>query len=177
LRAGFDCIMWQALRTFFTRGRAIDGASGPGSAGPIRDAPIGSSRIGIVALLASDWDRQLLSRMAADQGWAVYFAATCSEAWDLLNRQEAPIVLCDRDLPGAEWRDVIQKMASAPRPVYAVLLSKVADNYLWNEVIQRGGHDLIATPLREEQVLRAIRLAWSYWSNSMRVPPLAKHYL
>ena len=103
--------------------------------------------------------------MAANQGWAVYFADICGQAWSLIQQQRAPIVLCDRDSPGTEWRDVIQMMSSAPAPVYAILLSRVADNYLWNEVIRNGGYDLVATPLREEEVLRAIRLGWSYWSS------------
>ena len=86
------------------------------------------------------------------------------------------MVLCDRELPAAEWRDVIQRMVSSGHQAYAILVSKVADDYLWNEVIRRGGHDLLTTPLREEEVLRAIRLAWFYWSNSMKAQPMVMKY-
>ena len=138
----------------------------------------GSIQIRIVALIARERDRQLLSRLAADQNWVVHFAETCGGAWDLLKQHRAPLALCDRDFPGTEWRDVIQMMSSTPTLVYAILLSRVADDNLWNEVIRHGGYDLIATPLREEDTLRAIRLGWSYWSTSMRIPPMmVKHYL
>jgi DNA-binding response OmpR family regulator len=166
--------MWRHLRTLFAKGREFFSEVAPEDSGPRGET---SLRIRIVALLASDRDCQLLSRMATERGWAVYFAGTCGQAWDLLRQEKASIVLCDRDFPGTEWRDVIQLMSSAPQSVYVVLLSRVADDYLWNEVIRRGGYDLLPTPLREEEVLRAIRLGWSYWNSSMRVPPmLVKHY-
>lgn len=141
-----------------------------------KDQPV--IRIGIVALVAGTEDRELLSRLAAEHQWSLSFADTCGEAWNALSDRKAPIVLCDRDLPATDWRDVIQMMVSCPHQACAILVSKVADDYLWNEVIRRGGHDLLSKPLREEDVLRAIRLAWSYWRSSMNVQPmLTKHYL
>jgi len=133
--------------------------------------------ITIVALVAGERDREVLSHLAVEHQWVLHFVDTCGEAWDALNKSKAPIVLCDRELPATEWREVIHMMVSSAHQAYAILVSKVADDYLWNEVIRRGGHDLLATPLREEDVLRAIRLAWSYWSSSMKVPPQpVKHY-
>ena len=133
-------------------------------------------RITIVALVGGERDRELLSRLAAENRWVLHLAANCGEAWDALNESKAPIVLCDRELPATEWRDVIRMMVSSEHQAYVILVSKVMDDYLWNEVIRRGGHDLLPTPLREEHVLRAIRLGWSYW-NSMKVQPvLMKHY-
>jgi len=133
--------------------------------------------IRIVAVLANVEEREVLSRIAAEQQWIVRFTDTCGEAWTALNESKAPIVLCDRDLPGTEWRDVIRMMVSSPHRAYTILVSRVADDYLWNEVIRLGGHDLLATPFHEEDVLRAIRLAWSYWNSSMRLQPmLMKHY-
>jgi DNA-binding NtrC family response regulator len=100
----------------------------------------------------------------------VHLAGTCGEAWGLLKQQNAPIVLCDRDFPGTEWRDVIQMMSSGPDLVYSILVSNVADDYLWNEVIRHGGYDVLSSPFREEELLRAMRLAWSYLSSSARSP-------
>jgi hypothetical protein len=133
--------------------------------------------ITMVALITNHLDRELLSRLAREHRWVLHFAGNCGEAWNALNESKAPIVLCDRELPATEWRDVIQMMTSSEHRAYALLVSKVSDDYLWNEVIRRGGHDLLATPLQEEDVLRAIRLGWSYWNSSMKVQPmLIKHY-
>ena len=88
-----------------------------------------------------------------------------------LQETKTPIILWDRDLPATEWRGVIQMMTSAPHPVDAILVSKVADDYLWNEVIRHGGYDLLTSPIGEQETLRAIRLVWSYWISSMCMPP------
>jgi len=175
---GIGFCMWEMrsllerLRDFFrevmsTPDLLARAGTAQGTPGPIR----------IIALAAGERDRELLSRLAVEQGWVLHFAATSGEAWDALNESKAPIVLCDRGLPDADWRGVIRKMVSAPHLVCAILISSVTDDYLWNEVISWGGHDLLATPLRQEDVLRAIRLAWSYWTSSMKVQPmLMKHY-
>jgi hypothetical protein len=52
--------------------------------------------------------------------------------------------------------------------VCAILISDVTDDNLWNEVVLWGGHEVLVTPLREENVLRAIRLAWLYWNSAMK---------
>jgi len=65
-------------------------------------------------------------------------------------------------------RGVIRNVTAAPRLVCAILISDVTDDYLWNEVVRWGGHDVLVAPLREENVRRAIRLAWLYWNSVMK---------
>jgi FixJ family two-component response regulator len=48
-----------------------------------------------------------------------------------------------------------------------MLVSRVADDNLWNEVVCNGGYDVLRKPLRQPDVLRAVKFAWSYW-NSLR---------
>jgi DNA-binding response OmpR family regulator len=122
----------------------------------------------LVALVTDEGDRALLSHLAIEHGWTIHFARTFGEAWEALNSYQAQIILLEREGPGTDWRGVVQKMVSAPNLVCAILISKVADNYLWNEVILWGGHDVLATPLREESVVRAVRLAWLYWNSAMK---------
>jgi DNA-binding response OmpR family regulator len=159
--------LWHRIRDFFREETSTSELR-------VRPGPAQESTgaIRIILLSAGERDRELLSRLAVNQGWVLRFAATCDEAWDALLETKAPIVLCDRESPDADWRAVIRKMASAPHLVCPILISNVTDRYLWNEVISWGGHDCLAKPLREEDVLRAIRLAWSYWSSSMKVQPL-----
>ena len=143
------------------------GAKSTGQAQP-GHVPYIQPKLTLVALVMGEQDRALLSHLAAEHGWAIHFAHTCGEAWDALNQLKAPIILCERDVPDSDWRGVIRKMVSAPHLVCAILISSVTDDYLWTEVISRGGHDVLATPLREENVLRAIRLAWMYWNSAMK---------
>jgi|KBSMisStaDraftv2_1062788.scaffolds.fasta_scaffold211517_3 hypothetical protein len=127
-----------------------------------------NANLTLVALVLDELDRALLSNLAAEHGWTIHFGRTREETWELVNSTKAQIVLCERPGVGMDWRDVIRNMVSAPHLVCAILISKAMDNYLWNEVTMWGGHDVLAAPLREEDVLRAIRLAWLYWNSASR---------
>ena len=133
-----------------------------------RELLFSESEIALVALVLSDWNRALLARIAKDHRWVIHFARTSAEAWELLNERQAQIFLFERDAPGTDWRGVIRKVVSARRLVCAILISDVTDDYLWNEVVMWGGHDVLVTPLREENVLRAVRLARLYWNSAMK---------
>ncbi len=124
----------------------------------------------VLGLTVEDNDRRLLASICSRSRWNVLFADTCDQARAALNRLTVPVVLCDRDLPGGEWRDVVQVLASAHHRTCVILISKVVDSYLWDEVVQRGGHDVLAKPLREQEVIRAVKLAWSYWNTARRAP-------
>jgi len=133
--------------------------------------------ISVIALGVNDPDRNLLIKASVQHNWKMQFSVTCGEAWFLLEQTKAPIILCDRDIEDAEWRDVMRMMASSTHGACAILLSRVVDDYLWNEVIANGGYDVVSKPLREEDVVRSVRLAWSYWSSSTKPSPLPmKHY-
>jgi FixJ family two-component response regulator len=85
-----------------------------------------------------------------------------------LHKLKAPVVLCDRDLPGKGWRGTVEDLASSPHRACIILVSGVVDTYLWNEVVRTGGFDVLSKPLREDDVIRAVRLAWSYWNSATR---------
>jgi len=83
----------------------------------------------------------------------------------IANQSMAPVILCDRDLPETNWREAVRSLAALPHRPVVILLSKVADEYLWNEVFRIGGFDILARPLRTEEVRRAVGLALSYWRS------------
>ncbi len=125
-------------------------------------------KITLVALVLGERNRALLSGLAEEHRWVLHFALTSAEAWEILKDRKAQIFLLEREALGTDWRGVIRKVVSGPRLVCAILISDVTDGYLWNEVVMWGGHDVLVTPLREENVLRAIRLAWLYWNSAMK---------
>jgi FixJ family two-component response regulator len=47
-----------------------------------------------------------------------------------------------------------------------ILVSGVRDDYLWQEVIRRGGYDVLPKPLRADSVARIVKLALSYWKSA-----------
>jgi CheY-like chemotaxis protein len=131
-----------------------------------------TANITVIGLAFTDEDRHLLASVCSARQWNVLFADTCDQARAALDQLKAPVILCDRDLPGGEWRDAVQGLASLPHRACVILISKVVDDYLWNEVVQRGGYDVLRKPLREEDLVRAVKLAWSYWNTARRLSVL-----
>jgi CheY-like chemotaxis protein len=85
------------------------------------------------------------------------------EALRLLTTQSFPIVLCDRDLPGWDWRELLARIVeSSPRSCF-LLTSRVSDEYLWREVVMHGGYDVVAKPLEDAVVMQVLERAWYYW--------------
>jgi CheY-like chemotaxis protein len=134
---------------------------------PNRSGAHGSARTPVIALTASQHDREILMAVSCRGLWDVHFADSRVQAWEIVHRFGSPVVLYDRDWPNAEWRTTVHTFASCPQRPCVILMSRVADDYLWQELIRCGGHDLLAKPLRPDDVNRALKLAWSYW-NSLR---------
>jgi DNA-binding response OmpR family regulator len=122
--------------------------------------------LAVIGLITGERDRRILDGVCSRNHWSVVFADDCDEARGALDRIDAPVILCDRDLPGEEWRRVVGTLAAAPQPSCILLLSKVVDEYLRDAVVGSGGYDVLRKPLREDEVAHAIRLAWTYWNSA-----------
>lgn len=83
----------------------------------------------------------------------------------VLKTAEVPILFFDRDIAGAGWRETIKRLVHSRRDACIVLLSNVADQYLWDEVVQQGGFDLLTRPFRKEQVLSTLVFAYAQFRN------------
>jgi DNA-binding NtrC family response regulator len=158
--------LWKVIQSFFADPRRNGADSGTSPAIPV------------VALVTGDHDRDLLKGIGIRDQLDIHFANTCSEAWVAANRLKSPVVLCERDLPGMEWQDAVRILASAVPHPCVILTSTVVDDYLWREIVARGGYDVLAKPLREEAATRSIKLALSYWKSisrgSARLPAFRK---
>ena len=125
----------------------------------------------VLAITVSIGDQIFYRNLRARGEWNVVLTQSVPEALHLLTSEVFPIVLCDRDLPGRDWRDVMAQIVESSPRVCFLLTSRVSDEYLWREVAMRGGYDVIATPLEEAAVEHALRRAWYYWKAE---PPAGK---
>ena len=122
-------------------------------------------RVRVLAVMPYDRERNTLFEIAKQSNWHLEFAPTCDSAVSLLRNHQFAVILCDRDLPGCEWREALTTIVGNARGGCVILTSPVNDDYLWQEVIQRGGYDVLTRPLQEQRVLHTIELAWSYWTS------------
>lgn len=124
------------------------------------------SRIPVVAIVVSEEDRNVLAGVSGMELLDLHFAESCEEAFRVANQLTAPVILFDRDLPGAEWRTAVGGLAALPQRACVILMSGVVDDYLRQELVRRGGYEILPKPLRADNVLRVIKLALSYWTSA-----------
>jgi len=161
---------WQAMRSPFVlvadflRGKKAKPAWLASS--PANSSPLGP--ITVIGLIDGEPERRALAGICSRNRWNLLFVGTREEARTVLDKVKAPVVLCDRDLSGNGWRQTVEDLASSPHRTCIILVSGVVDTYLWNEVVQKGGFDVLSKPLREDEVVRAVRLAWSYWNSATK---------
>jgi DNA-binding response OmpR family regulator len=84
------------------------------------------------------------------------WTGTGGEAIDAFRRTSPPIVICDRDLPDGDWRQLWDILAREPKPPMFIVTSRLADDALWAEVLNVGGYDLLLKPFRAEEVIRMV---------------------
>lgn len=153
--------VWQALHSFFVCARS-----------PRRAVP---ARTAIVALTLSDQDRNVLTSIAQQEPFDMHFAESFEDASKLVNTFSAPVILFDRNWPGTDWRMAVEHLAASPHHACVILMSGVADDYLWQELIRRGGYDVLPKPLRNDHVIRVIKLALSYLNSERKPAGLARN--
>ncbi len=116
----------------------------------------------VLALVPKDSDRQVLSEIAERSKWHLDFALSYESAVELIRSHKFAVILCDRDLSSAfNWREAVQKLAGLAPGSCVMLTSPVNDDVLWQEVIDRGGYDVLTKPFHEERVVRSVRFACS----------------
>jgi DNA-binding response OmpR family regulator len=120
-----------------------------------------------MAILPAHEDRLRLSEIFRHSRWHLDLSESLNDARSLLNRPHLGVVLTDYHLPDGGWRDVLHELArwhtTAP-PV--IVVSRLADERLWAEVLNLCGYDVLATPFHADEVLWSISSAWRHWRNN-----------
>ena len=134
-------------------------------AGRVFDEP---DQVRLLAITRGEEEKAGLRRITTDLRWKLSIAESADEALQLLGDEPLPLVICDRDLPGEDWRATVARIASRRDVLCVVLASSVVDDYLWDEVIQQRGYDVVSKPFEADQLRRAVTFAWSWKRWYMR---------
>jgi response regulator RpfG family c-di-GMP phosphodiesterase len=115
--------------------------------------------VAALAVSCHEEDLAFLRGVFDSTGWTLYEAPTLTKALILLKRRPVDLIITDRDLTDGCWRgllDALKPLAAAP-PL--IVTSRLADEYLWAEVLNEGGYDVLAQPFESEEVVRVISAA------------------
>jgi len=97
--------------------------------------------------------------------WPAHRVRNCLDVALHLRDSHPCVVVCEQDLAGCDWKDVIQVTASVPNPPPVIVVSRLADEHLWKEVLNLGGFDVLVKPLDKQEVSRVLNFAWDHWAD------------
>ena len=120
---------------------------------------------GILSISAVPEDHYSLSYILNESHWRIVKSRTCREAITRLSRRYMPVVICASDLPDGTWRDVLDQISTLAQPPVLIVTSRLADDYLWGEVLNLGGYNVLAKPFQESEVKHVVA---SLWMNEHR---------
>ena len=113
-------------------------------------------------------DRIALGRIFQQENWKLIAAGTIASALKFLSHTRVPVVLCEDDLPGATWKDVLSKIRDIAHAPRLIVISRHLDQDLWSEVLNLGGHDLLSRPVSESQVRWVVGHAFETWQAELK---------
>ena len=102
--------------------------------------------------------------------WPTSRVSCLRNARRLLERDLVRVIVCERGLADGTWRDVLDLAAWRPHPPPVIVTSRLADEYLWAEVLNLGGYDVLAKPLDRDEARRVIGLAWDRLEDRKEFP-------
>ena len=118
--------------------------------------------ITLLAICLNQEDRQSLKDILDRDRWTIQGAPSLREATTLLHR-EPSLILCEKDLPDGTWKDVFREARDLDNPPPFVVVSRLADERLWAEVLNLGGFDVLLKPFERSEVVRVMGMALRRW--------------
>jgi FixJ family two-component response regulator len=115
----------------------------------------------ILAFISSSTDSETIATLASTSALPVIISRTLNHSL----ARDAAIVILDRDLTGADWRPNVTSLVHSKLNPCVILLSRVADDYLFEELTRQGGFDITTKPIRIDELQRIIKLALNFWKN------------
>lgn len=126
-----------------------------------RNGDAGCRDLAALAVLADAQDRRSIRAIFEASGWGVQFAKEADEIRGVLDSGSVPVLIMDDDPGVPSWRHYLNSPCSIDPCARQklIVVSRLADEHLWAEVLHLGGYELLAKPLDPEQVVRAVGAA------------------
>jgi DNA-binding response OmpR family regulator len=99
--------------------------------------------------------RRILEATLAKWGYEVSVTLDGRQAWDVLQREDAPaLAILDIMMPGMDGLEICRKVRQLPRatPPYLILLSAMTDKEHVVRGIRAGGNDYLTKPFHREEL-------------------------
>jgi DNA-binding response OmpR family regulator len=120
--------------------------------------------VSALAIGEFEQDRPLLQNIFRDLGWRLFEAQDRRRAMHCLERNPVQVVIAESELRNWDWRKVLADIRRLSEPPQLIVTSRTADDYLWAEVLNIGGYDVLPQPLERDEVERVIAAACRHYA-------------
>jgi DNA-binding response OmpR family regulator len=94
-----------------------------------------------------------------ESNWNIHEAHDVQDVEQFFRSGRAEVILCHSSLADGSWKDILERVSDLPSPPHLVVTSETADEFLWAEVLNLGGYDVIAQPFWKPEVVRTLNSA------------------
>src|SRR5262249_42486198 len=88
-------------------------------------------------------NRERLQQALHGIHWKIQGVQTYRETLAVLRREWPHVIICECPLADGSWKDLLSLVAPLLDAPLLIVTSRSADDYLWSEVLNMGGHDVL----------------------------------
>ena len=123
----------------------------------------------ILAVFPFREDRTSLETILGDANWDLRFTATFEEARSALRAFSFGAVISEGHLPDGQcWKDLLREIQDIAGSPPLIVVERFADEWLWAEVLNLGGYDVLMKPFDAKEVLHAVTMACHFCDGYLR---------
>jgi hypothetical protein len=116
-----------------------------------------TGRPAVLIISSFEEDHIRFSRILGGRHYEAHAVRTCQRGLAILQERAVSIVICERDLPDGTWKDIAQVPDMLCDRPYLLVTSRLADDYLWVEVQNLGGYDVLSKSCQNRWITRKPR--------------------
>lgn len=135
---------------------------------------IGNKVIGLLSVSPIQDDHDTLAKLLGRDQWRIHHALSLQSASAFLRAHQVPLVICEHDLLPGTWTQLLDEIRLLSIPPCLIVTSRIADDYLWAEALNRGAYDVLAKPFDLTEVTRILSSAWLHWQRQYCVPTMSR---
>ena len=137
-----------------------------------KPSTIDPGRPAVLSVSPIEEDDRCLHAIVSHSNWKLFEARDFASAVDLLRQHKIAVVLCETDLKQGTWIDMLDHINDLPIVPSLIVTSRLADDRLWSDALNRGAWDVLAKPFDHTEVLRSVKSAWQHWHNQIQLPAM-----
>lgn len=130
----------------------------------------------VLSVSPIDQQHSSLHAIVCGPQFALLKAHNLESALAMLRQHEVAVVLCERDLHPGSYVDLLENVGAFPNTPAVIVVSRLADDRLWAEVLNLGAWDVLAIPFDRNEVLRTVTSGWRHWQERYRRPAEAVRF-